>query len=55
MDEASLEVQWLGICLPTQGTPVPSLGQEDPTCPGATKPECDNYCACAVGPGSRNY
>ena len=27
-------------CLPMQGTRVPSLLQEDPTCPGATKPVC---------------
>ena len=34
----SLVVQWLRIHLPTQGTQVQSLVQEDPTCIGATKP-----------------
>ena len=35
---ASLVAQWLGICLPVQGTRVRALVQEDPTCHGATKP-----------------
>ena len=35
---ASLVVQWLRICLPTHGTRVRALVQEDPTCHGATKP-----------------
>ena len=39
----SLVVQWIGICLPTQGTGVQSLVQEDPTCLGATKPMRHNY------------
>ena len=39
----SLVVQWLRICLPTQGTRVRALVQEDPTCRGATKPVCHNY------------
>ncbi|XP_049571681.1 ribonuclease P protein subunit p21 isoform X1 [Orcinus orca] len=29
---ASLVAQWLGICLPVQGTRVRALVQEDPTC-----------------------
>ena len=33
----SLVAQWLRICLPMQGTRVPALVQEDPTCHGATK------------------
>ena len=37
---APLVVQWLSICLPTQGTWVRSLVQEDPTCHGAMKPLC---------------
>ena len=35
---ASLVAQWLGICLPVQGTWVQALVWEDPTCRGATKP-----------------
>ena len=31
-------VQCLGICLPVQGTQVPSLGGEDSTCDEATEP-----------------
>ena len=42
---ASLVAQWLGICLPTQGTRVQALVQEDPTCCGATKPMRHNYWA----------
>ena len=34
---ASLGVQSLRICLPMQGTRVPALVQEDPTCRRATK------------------
>ena len=41
----SLVIQWLRICLPTQGTQVPSLVWEDSTCPAATKPTCYNYWA----------
>ena len=41
----SLVVQWLRICLPIQGTWVQSLVWEDPTCHGAIKPVCHNYCA----------
>ena len=32
-------VQWLGVCLPMQGTRVWSLVREDPTCCWTTKPE----------------
>ncbi|KAJ8785411.1 hypothetical protein J1605_007008 [Eschrichtius robustus] len=34
----SLVAQWLRIHLPTQGTRVRALVQEDPTCRGATNP-----------------
>ena len=36
-------VQWVRICLPTQGTQVQSLVWEDPTCCGATKPMRRSY------------
>ena len=39
----SLVVQLLRIHLPMQGTQVPALVQEDPTCHGATKPVRHNY------------
>ena len=39
----SLVVQWLRIHLPMQGTQLPALVQEDPTCRGATKPVRHNY------------
>ena len=39
----SLVVQWLGVQLPMQGTQVPSLVQDDPTGPRATKPTRHNY------------
>ena len=55
MEGASLVAQWLRICLPMQGTQVPSLAQEDPTCRGATKPVCHNYWACALESTSHNY
>ena len=48
-------VQWLRIHLPTQGTWVWALVQEDPTCHGATKPMCYNYWACALEPASHSY
>ena len=35
---ASPVVQWLGVCLPMQGTRVRALVWEDPTCCGATGP-----------------
>ena len=40
---ASLVAQWLGICLPMQGTRVRALVWKDPTCRGATKPVSHNY------------
>ena len=49
MLKASLVVQWLGICLPMQGTRVWALVWEDPTCRGATGPVSHNYWACASG------
>ena len=35
-------VQWIGICLPVQGTQVQSPVQEDPTCCGTAKPVYHN-------------
>ena len=52
---ASLVAQWLGICLPMQGTRVWALVREDPTCRGATKPVGHNYWACSLEPTSHNY
>ena len=40
---ASLVAQWLGVCLPMQGTRVRALVWEDPTCRGATGPVSHNY------------
>ena len=40
---AFLVVQWLGICLPMQGTWIRALGQKVPTCHGASKPMHHNY------------
>jgi len=40
---SSLVVQWIGICLPTQGAQVRSLVWEDPTCCGAAGPMHHNY------------
>ena len=40
---ASLVAQWLGVCLPRQGTRVRALVWEDPTCRGATRPVGHNY------------
>ena len=40
---APLVVQWLRIYLPMQGTHVPSLVWEYPTCHRATKSACHNY------------
>ena len=51
----SLVAQWLRIRLPMQGTRVWALVQEDPTCRGATKLVCHNYCSCALEPPSHNY
>ena len=41
-------VQWLRICLATQGTLVQSLVLEDPICHGATQPVCRNHWAQAL-------
>ena len=43
----SIMVQWLRICLPMQGTWVPSLVLEDSTCYRATK---SNWTPCALEP-----
>ena len=40
---AFLVAQWLRIHLPMQGSQVPSLLPEDPTCCRATKPVHHNY------------
>ena len=40
---AFLVAQWLGICLPMQGTRVRALVQEDPICHGAAEPVSHNY------------
>ena len=40
---ASLVAQWIRIHLPVQSAQVPSPGQENATCLGATKPEHHNY------------
>ena len=53
--EAFLMVQWLRIHLVMQGTWVQFLIQKDPTCCGATKPVCHNYCSCALEARSHNY
>ena len=46
---ASLVAQWLRVCLPIQGTQVPSLVWEDPACHGATGPVSHSCWACASG------
>ena len=51
----SLVAWWLRICLPTQGTWVPSLIPKDPTCCRATKPLHHNYWAGTLEAGSQNY
>ena len=38
-----MDLRWIRICLSMQGTWVPSLVWEDPTCHGATKPMNHNY------------
>ena len=48
-DRASLVAQWLGVCLPMQGTRVRALVWEDPTCRGAAEPVSHNYWAWASG------
>ena len=40
---ASLVAQWLGVCLPVQGTRVRALVREDPTCCRAAEPVRHNY------------
>ena len=46
---ASLVAQWLGVCLPMQGTRVRALVWEDPACRGTTGPVSHNCWACASG------
>ena len=46
--------QWMGVCLPVQGTWVQALVQEDPTCCRAARPMHHNYWACALGPVRHN-
>ena len=41
--QTSLRVQWMGICLPVQGTQVQSLVGEDSTCCAATQPMPHNH------------
>ena len=53
--QASLVVQWLGVCPSKQGTRARALVWEDPTCHGATRPACYNCWACALEPTSHNY
>ena len=53
-NRASLVVQSLRIHLPTQGTWVRALVQEDFTCHGATKPMLHNYWACTLEPTNHN-
>ena len=52
--ETSLVAQWIWVCLPTQGTWVQSLVEEDSTYCGETKPMCHNYQAHALEPASHN-
>ena len=47
-------VQWIRICLPMQGTWVPSLVWEDSTYLKATKLVHLNYRACTLEPVSCN-
>ena len=47
-----LVVQWLGICLPMQGTWVRSLAWEDSTCPGATTEAAPTGTQALRSPGS---
>ena len=48
----SLVVQWIGICLPMQGTQVWSLIWEDFTCHGQLKPTGHSDWACTLKPVS---
>ena len=50
----SLVIQWMRIHLPTQGSQVWPLVQEDSTWHRATKFVCHNYWACALGPRNCN-
>ena len=54
-DRTPLVAQWLRIHLPMQGSQVRALGQEDPTCRGATKPVRHNSWACTLEPASHSY
>ena len=51
----SMEVQWLRIHLPMQGTPVRALVQEHLACRRAAKAMHHNYWACTLEPTSHNY
>ena len=51
----SLVVPWLRIHLAMQGSPVPSLVPEGPTCLGASELRQHNYWACALEPRSYSY
>ena len=42
-DRTSLVLQWIGVCLPMQATGVQTLGWQDSTCHGATKPISHDY------------
>ena len=55
LHRASLVAQWLGICLPVQGTQVRALVQEDPTWHEAIKPVHHNCWACTPEPTSHIY
>ena len=55
LNQVSLVVQRLRICLAMQGTPGRSLFREDPKGRGAKKPLCHNLWACALEPRSHNY
>ena len=46
---ASLVAQWLGVCLPVQGTRVRALVWEDPACRGEAGPVSHDCWACASG------
>ena len=51
----SLVVHWLKTCLPTEGTGVQSLVQEDSICLVAIKPVYHNYWAHTLEPESHNH
>ena len=53
--ETSLVAQWISVCLPTQGTWVQSLVEEDPTYCGETKPVYHNDQVDALEPASHSY